>query len=147
MRLLSGLVLLYFTGWATTPDAWSRAAQRFVPDVKWRSNSVIAADFTCSGHQETAILGTNSTEIVVAVFLHGPRRNPEVLRYSAKVRDAKLARLETDTLDYEKNPMGIDLPGFQRSTVCKGIRLTDDQIDSAHIYWNHLAKRFDDWSL
>jgi len=34
------------------------------------------------------------------------------------------------------------LPGFRRSRTCKGLNLTDDMIDSVHIYWNHDAKRF-----
>ena len=123
----------------------TEAAYKFVPGVTWRTKSVLTADFSCRGRKEQAILGVNDKEIVVAVFLNGPTRPPEVLRYSAEMRDAKEARLTTESLDYDPEDAVGDLPGFRRSRACKGLNLTDNKIDSAHIYWNHDARRFDDW--
>ena len=123
----------------------SQAASKFVPGVTWRPNSILTADFSCRGRQEQAILGVTAREIVIAVFLNGPAEAPEVLRYSADVRDARDAKLTLESLDYEpKDDIG-DLPGFRRSRTCQGLNVTDDKIDSAHIYWNHEAKRFSDW--
>jgi hypothetical protein len=45
---------------------------------------------------EQAILGTNSSEIVIAVFLNGTTQRPEVLNYSAKARDAATAELKVE---------------------------------------------------
>ena len=121
------------------------AAPRFVPGVVWRPKSVLTADFSCRGRKEQAILGVTAKEIVIAVFLNGPAEPPEVLGYSAEVRDASEAQLTTESLDYDPKDDVGDLPGFRRSRTCVGLNLSDDRIDSAHIYWNHDAKRFEDW--
>ncbi len=122
------------------------AASRFVPGTTWQPQSVVEADFTCRGRREQAILGFTADEIIIAVFIGGATQPPEVLRYSARVRDPRAARLTTEGLDWDpKRDEGIDLPGFQWSRTCKGLNLSDGKIDSAHIYWNHVAKRFDDW--
>lgn len=123
----------------------SQAASKFVPGVTWRPKSVLTADFSCRGRKEQAILGVNAKQIVVAVFLNGPTRPPEVLRYSAEMRDAKEVQLTLESLDYDAEDEIGDLPGFRRSRTCQGLNLSDGKIDSAHIYWNHDAKRFDDW--
>ena len=122
------------------------AAARFLPEVNWRAESSVSADFTCRGRRESAILGTTSKEIIIAIFIDGLGQKPEVLRYSAAMRDATTVRLTTETLDYDpKDEDAGDLRGFRRSTTCMGLNLSDEQIDSAHIYWNHEAKRFDSW--
>lgn len=122
------------------------AAARYLPAVKWRPNSVLTADFSCRGRKEQAILGTSSAEIVIAVFLNGTSQRPEVLHYSAKVRDAANAELKIEEQDFDpKDEVGVDLPGFKRSRTCKGLNLSDGRTDSAHIYWNHEARRFNDW--
>ena len=123
----------------------SQASSKFVPGVTWRPNSVLTADFTCRGRKEQAILGITAQEIVIAVFLDGLTEAPEILRYSADVRDARDARLSLESLDYDPKDDVGDLPGFRRSRTCQGLNLSDDKIDSSHIYWNHDAKRFNDW--
>jgi len=124
------------------------AASKFVPGVTWRSQSVLTADFTCRGRREQAILGVTPKDIVIAVFVNGAAAPPEVLRYSAAVRDAKEVKLTIESLNYDpkEDPDIGDLPGFRRSRTCKGLNLSDDNIDSAHIYWNHDARRFSDWT-
>jgi hypothetical protein len=123
------------------------AAAKYVSGVSWRSTSVVFGDFSCRGRVERAILGTDRTDIVVAVFLNGTKGRPEVLRYSAKIRNPASAELTTEDLDYEpKNDPGYDLPGFRRSKTCKGLNLSDGMIDSAHIYWDHKSQRFGDWT-
>lgn len=123
------------------------AASKFVPGVTWRSQSVLTADFTCRGRREQAILGVTPKEIVIAVFLNGTAAPPEILRYSAAVRDANTVKLTVESLDYDaKDAYVRDLPGLRRSHACKGLNLSDDMIDSVHIYWNHDARRFSDWT-
>jgi hypothetical protein len=133
----------------STSDALSvrRAANKYLPSAAWRADSVIFGDFTCSVGKQWAILGTDAIEILIAVFINGPRRKPEVLHYSGSARNASTAALSVEDLDFDpRNEIGYDLPGFQRSKVCKGLNLSDGGVDSAHIYWNRQAKRFDDWS-
>jgi hypothetical protein len=129
---------------AQTPSV-APAASKFLPEVSWRAASIVSADFTCRGRQEQAILGTTSKEILIAVFINGVGQTPEVLRYSSAVRDARTAKLTIESLDYDPTEDIGELPGFRRSRTCKGLNLTDERIDSAHIYWNHVAKRFGDW--
>ena len=122
-----------------------QAAAKFVPGVTWRPKSVLTTDFSCRGRKEQAILGVSNKEIVIAVFLNGLTEPPEVLRYSAAERDAKAAHLTLESLDFDPKDEIGDLPGFRKSRTCQGLNLSDDRIDSAHIYWNHDAKRFNDW--
>jgi hypothetical protein len=131
---------------AVGQESLMKAAARYVPGVNWRQSSVVLADFTCVGHKEQAILGTNSTDIVIAIFINGMGVRPEVLRYSSKIRNPADATLKAEGLDYdpEVDP-GYELPGFKRSKSCKGLNLSDGRIDSAHIYWNHASRQFDDW--
>jgi hypothetical protein len=137
--------VLLLLGAAAQPSSVAAAAARYFPDVKWQRASVVAADFTCRGREEQAILGTSPSKIVIAVFLNGTTARPEILRYSAKVRHAATAVLAVEDQDYDpKEEIGSDLPGFKRSRTCKGLNLSGGEIDSAHIFWNHEARRFDD---
>jgi hypothetical protein len=128
--------------------AIEKAAAGYVPGVAWLTRSVVTGDFTCRRRGEQAILGTNESEIVIAVFVNGIKARPEVLRYSAKARNAKTAELTIEDLDYDpKQDLGYELPGFRRSKSCKGLNLGDGLTDSAHIYWNHVSHRFEVWTL
>ena len=123
------------------------AVSKFVPDVSWRPKSVLIAEFSCRGRKEQAILGVTAKEIVITIFLNGTAEMPEVLHYSAQSRDPNEVKLTVESLDYDPKDDDLgDLPGFHRSKICKGLNLSDGKVDSAHIYWNHDAKRFDDWA-
>jgi hypothetical protein len=55
-----------------------------------------------------------------------------VLRYSAKVRNPAYATLKAEDLDYDpREDPGYELPGFQRSKSCKGLNLSDGEIDTS----------------
>jgi hypothetical protein len=137
---------LLFSQAAINQDRLIKAAAKYIPGVSWRAASAIQADFTCDGRAQTALLGISPSEIVVAVFIKGARVRPEVLRYSAKVRNPISATLITEDLNYDpKEDLGYVLPGFRRSKTCKGLNLSDGESDSAHIYWNRESRQFDDW--
>ena len=108
-------------------------------------------DFSCRGRKDRAILGTSKSEIVVAIFVDGLGRPPKVLRYSAGERDPTTAELTIEDLDFDpkrfKSEVGELPDGLRPSRTCKGLNLSDGKVDSAHIYWNRKARRFDDWSL
>jgi len=140
------LIILFFVQAPVSESSIATAAAKYLPGIQWRQNTVIRGDFSCQGQQQQAILGTTSSEIVIAVFLNGTNQPPEVLRYSAKARDASYAKLMIEDQDYDpKEDPGYALPGFRRSKTCKGLNLSDGLVDSAHIYWNHDARQFDDW--
>lgn len=42
---------------------------------------------------------------------------------------------------------GENPEGFRQSKTCKGLRLTDGECDSMHIFWNHETKHIDWWRL
>jgi hypothetical protein len=140
------VVILAFFLQTAQPLTVEISAAKYVPGVRWQPKSVLTADFSCRGRREQAILGTSATDIVIAVFLNGTSERPEVLRYSSRVRDAASVQLTIEDQDYDPSlDIGSDLPGFKRSRTCKGLNLSDQHIDSAHIYWNHLMSRFEDW--
>lgn len=123
------------------------AAHRYFPMATWRERSIITADFTCSGRREWAVLGTTPSEILIAIFVNGPNEKPRILHYSRSVRNASTAVLRLEDMDYDpQEDPGYALPGFERAKTCKGLNLSDGEVDSAHIYWNHKAKRFDAWT-
>jgi len=63
-------------------------------------------------------------------------------------RHAETAELTVEDLDYDpKQDIGYELDGFHTSKSCKGLNLGDGFTDSAHIYWNRKAHRFEDWTL
>lgn len=127
------------------------AASKFVPGVTWKEKSIVIGDFSCRARVERAILGTNKSEIVVAIFLSGLAKPPKVLRYSAKARDPSTSELKIEDGDFDpnefKNEVGYIPDGLRPSKTCKELNLSDGKVDSAHIYWNHNANGFGDWVL
>ncbi len=143
MSYLLLLVIVLIGSAQATP--LTTAASKFVPNVTWLPKSALAADFSCLGRAEQAILGVTPKGIVIAVFLNGTDQRPEVMRYSAAARDASQVRLTLESLDHAPDEDPGPLPGFRRSSTCKGLNLSDGKVDSAHIYWNRDTKRFVDW--
>jgi len=127
------------------------AANKFMPGISWKENSVVIGDFTCRGRIEQAILGVSQPEtarpyMILAVFLDGINKQPEIIRDS--IHNPAYAELTTESLDYDpRENVGDTLEGFQRSKTCKGLNIADGQRDSFHIYWNHESREFDWWSL
>jgi hypothetical protein len=120
-------------------------ANKYVPGGTWHSESVISGDFTCCGRKEQAILGITAQEIIVVVFINGLQNKPEILR--EKVHTPADAELTIEDLDYDpKEQAGVELEGFLRSKVCKGLNIADNHVDPFHVYWNHQDSQFNWWS-
>ena len=151
MRPLSlfGLMTVFMCHAGVAGDAAIiRASENFDPGFIWQEHSIVSGDFDCSGRKPSAILGTNKTEIASLVFLNGTRKPPEILHYSARARNPSTAKLTVEDLDYDPvSIIGQELPGFARSKTCQGLNLSDGEVDSAHIYWSHAARRFLTWGL
>jgi hypothetical protein len=147
--LVVRILLVVFASQVSSASSSSvvSAAKKFVPGVNWLEKSVVAGDFTCRGSQQQAILGTNEDEIVVAVFLNGLNMRPEVLRDRFRDRLSPGLKLTLESLDFDpKADLGYVPPGFQRSKTCKGLNLTDGEVNSRHLYWNATAGWFESWS-
>ena len=127
------------------------AANKLMPSISWKQNSVTVADFTCRGRQEQAILGTVKSEAaepyaILAVFLDGLNKQPELIRDSVHVTER--VQLTTESLDYSiEEAIGTPMGGFERSQTCKGLNLADGETDSIHIYWDHSVRMFFTWRL
>lgn len=119
--------------------------------VSWQSQSIVSGDFTCQGKREFAILGTKPKEIVVGVFRPPAVAPIDLLRYSGEVRNPKSAALATEPLDFDvkefESQVGYLPDGLLPSKTCLGLNMSDQMIDSAHIYWHRRHKRFVSWSL
>jgi hypothetical protein len=125
------------------------AAKRFYPNAQWQPSSVVTGNFTCRGQKEHAVLGTSPSEIVVAVFVRGLNSKPELLQYSTSARSPNSAILTVEDLDFDakefQEQIGPLPEGLKPSKSCVGLNMSDQMIDSAHIYWNRKARRFEDW--
>lgn len=119
--------------------------------VSWQRKSILPGDFTCQGKREYAILGTKPKEIVIAIFRPPSKKPVDVLRYSGKARSPDSAILAIDSLDFDikelEQHVGYVPDGLQPSKTCVGLNMTDQMVDSAHIYWHRENRRFESWSL
>ena len=74
-----------------------------------------------------------------------------MLLYSGIERRASSAVLTVSSLDYDMKKLEQSLgwlpDGLQRSKTCLGLNLSDQLIDSIHIYWHRSHGRFESWSL
>jgi hypothetical protein len=152
-QLLTAALLSLFVGHA------SSAGDRFVFDaaaatdktVTWQKKSILSGDFTCQGKREFAVLGTKPTEIVIAVFRPPSRKPVDVLRYSGIARNPDSAILTIEPLDFDikelEQHVGYVPDGLQASKTCLGLNMSDQMVDSAHIYWHRKNRRFESWSL
>src|SRR5579871_945769 len=146
IKIATALIFLLLQMSANQKGAIVAAAKKTVPGVIWKADSIVTGDFTCRGHKEQAILGVGGGEVVVAVFINGLDKKPEII--TDKIHLPADARLATESLDYDpKEDVGTELEGFQRSKVCQGLNITDTHTDSFHIYWDHTSREFDWWSL
>ncbi len=118
--------------------------------VRWQDKSLLRGDFTCRGASEFAILGTTPTEIAIAVFRPPSRKPLALLRFSGTARNPGAATLTIEPLDFDIKQLEQDIgfvpDGLQSSKTCLGLNLTDQEIDSAHIYWHRKNRRFESWS-
>lgn len=127
------------------------AASRADSNVSWQEKSIVRGDFTCNGRKELAILGTSPNEIVVAVFGVDSAKPVGVMRFSASVWNPESAVLVTEPLDFTRDEfvreVGFLPEGLQPSKTCLGLNMSDQRVDSAHIYWDRANRRLKSWSL
>lgn len=126
------------------------AALKFAGGIAWRADTVIAADFSCTGKVQQAILGALPDEILVAIFTHGLDQAPEMLRFDAGERNILASKIRVDDYSLSAEEIagvsGAVPVGYRPSTRCHGVRLSDDTSEAAHIYWDHEHQHFDSWA-
>lgn len=138
-------------GAGISDEAFATAAAKRADDtVLWQPKSVISGNFTCRGRKEFAILGTSSKEIVIAVFARGVAKPIDLMRFSGIARSPDSAILSIEPLDFTidefEREVGTVPDGLVPSKTCVGLNMTDQMIDSAHIYWHRKNGRFESWS-
>jgi len=145
--------LLPGPAWAQTDTdkaAVHAAALKFAGGIAWRADTVIAADFTCTGKVQQAILGVLPDEILVAIFTQGLDQKPETLRFDAGERNVVASKIRVDDLSLTADDIagvsGTAPVGYRPSATCHGVRLSDDTSEAAHIYWDHDHQHFDSWA-
>jgi hypothetical protein len=150
ISILALFVYLPLTAFSQSDQALA-AAKKSQPNVDWQKGSAVTGNYSCREKVESAILGVNESEIVVAIFLNGLAKPPSLLRYSAKVRDSSTVKLAIEDGDFDvtefKEILGEIPDGLRSSKSCKWLSLSDGKIDSVHIYWNHKTKKFSTWML
>lgn len=109
--------------------------------VRWDATSALAGDVDCDGVADSAFVGKSPAEVHVGLVL-GATKRPEILQFGANpgVQDAVCdvnAKLTFESIDYDDED---GMEGFERSAVCKGLRLDDGKCDAIHMYWNHRAQ-------
>jgi hypothetical protein len=136
---------------AVDADTVLAAAQQADPTVTWQPSSLLRGNFTCRGATDVALLGTRPREIVVAVFRAGATTPLQVLRFPEGDRTPDTAILLTESLDIDlqrlRRDIGVVPDGLVRSKTCMGLQMTDQRVDSVHVYWHRQKRRFMAWSL
>ena len=120
--------------------------------VVWDSASTIVGDIDCDNHVDTAVLGKASKTIQVGIVF-GVLTPPNItmIDVAPAVQNALPTSdvfLTTESIDYDPASEGDgpgELEGFQRSSTCIGLNLSDGETDSLHMYWNHKANQLDWW--
>lgn len=125
------------------------SAHRWFPDMQWKQ--IVAGDFDCDGNKDVALLGLSATGGMVAIFVGDPSRKPMHMPFGLDMFDLKTLRLIVEKLDMSDadldEVLGDDHHGYRRSPGCGGLNLGDDQVDSFHLFWDHVHGGFSGWRL
>jgi len=118
------------------------------PHVQWDS-SAVKADFNGDGQTDFAHLGRANGRIFVGIVLGGSSR-VESLDFAISAAEQRAICSEPATLvmessDYDPAADIGPLPGFRRSKTTKGLRLSDGECDSIHLYWDHALDHMAWW--
>jgi hypothetical protein len=120
------------------------------PVPHWDEQSVLSVDVDCDGRVDSAFVGRSDSAMYVGVVTSAAS-STEVLAFGLNgnaVQDAVCsdkAKLTTESLDYDPTDAVGPLPGFERSRVCMGLNLGEEDCDSIHTYWNHVSHHLDWW--
>lgn len=112
---------------------------------------LLTGDVDCDGHEDAIYYSVSPGTVSVEVRFSQRGRAAQSLTFaigadsqnSLRVAPSEVS-LESLDFDPKDEEMG-DLPGFQRSKLCKGIVLDDKQSDPIHLYWDHDTHRLAWW--
>jgi hypothetical protein len=115
------------------------------------SKRPLAGDVDCDGHADAISYAVSPEMVSVEVRFSQKGRAAQSLTFAIGANSqnslrAAPAEVDLESLDFDPKAEGQgDLSGFQRSKVCKGIVLDDQQSDPIHVYWDHDAHRLAWW--
>jgi hypothetical protein len=118
-RIVPSLLFAALLQVAVGQDALIKAAAKYVPGVTWQVRSEVTVDFTCQGHAQTAIWGTDKDGIAVAVFVGGANRRPEV--FHGVPRHVTYFKLTAEDMDYDPKEDPGWSPRFQAFKNMQGV--------------------------
>lgn len=146
--LIALLALTSTTAQSAEKSEFTETAMALRPGVNWQATNTLKADFTCRGHKEVAMLGTQGENVFVAIQDAAGKSQPIILKIESGLL-ASQSKMTIESLDYEVGTAEPGdpgpLPGYVSSKTCKGLRIDDERIDSVHVYWNRFEKRFQTW--
>ena len=155
MSTLRAAVLIALTSSChAAPDISTQvvvAASRAAPQVSWQRSRVVSADLICNGKQQYAVLGATKSGFAVAVFVTNLQSKPVVFRFEPDPRHGQSLQLSVDDLDFKNDEyweeVSANAPGLRPSKTCKGLAVSDGEVDALHMYWNTGTRSFEWWSF
>jgi hypothetical protein len=138
---------------ANVPETPSLAVAAVAKGVRKDPPPAVKADVDCDGLEDTAQLEYVDGHVRLSVALAATEtlQSLEFGLGDSMAQDSLCgtkATLEIEDLDYDlTEAFGENPEGFQQSKTCKGLRLTDNECDSMHIFWNHVTRNIDWWRL
>ena len=116
------------------------------PDVQWDLSSLIRGDIACDGRSDQAYVGHAKSKIYVGLY-RARTGKAQILEFHVDGihQDAicrETAKLTVEALDYDPD---LDLRGYEKSKICKGLILSDGACDPLHFFWNHATSMMNWW--
>lgn len=108
-------------------------------------------DIDCDGRPDVVAYAVTAEAVRLDVTFHARSRISTSLAFPIGTASqaslcAAPVSVALESLDFDPVAAGAGrLPGFRRSTTCKGIALDDGLCDVVHVYWNHEAQGLSWW--
>ena len=115
-------------------------------------DSFLKADITCDDINDIAVISGNDEEDYKVVLIEGPiskKSNTftlDVTDLQDHIHGSQFL-LSLEALRDLTDVFGENPPGFQTSETCFGLNVYVGEVDSLHIYWDHLTQDLDAWRL
>ncbi|HVA64793.1 MAG TPA: hypothetical protein VNF74_13790 [Terriglobales bacterium] len=132
-----------------TPVRARAALENAEPSVHWQDGSAVEGDFEGSSPNDVAALGTSPGFAYVGL-VSGETGKVALLRFArgGQAQDALCAgepKLTSESLDYDPAPIVGVVPGFVRSKVRRGLKLSSGGCDDIHIFWDRSRQALSWW--
>ena len=118
------------------------------PAVAWNEKSVTLADVNCDGKPETILLGSEKSEVVIAIVSPKSQKKPQLFSFpiSSATQNGFCrmpVRIVVSPLECESD--SGPLPGCKPTRSCKEFTVADDECDGFNFYWDSSRKSLAWW--